>query len=136
MSSYTNVVVHLWLKTSGTFESGDYARAYVRVDGDDKPYFFNETESALNSHDYQEHTYEVPAGANSIVIVYQVRDSADDERIYIDDVMIMGDPGATPTPTPWLFPRKVNYQPGSSEGQEGHAIDDGSPYGTYGDYGW
>ena len=141
VAGHTNVGVHVWLKTGGVFEGGDYARAYVIVDGVTKPYFFNVTEGSLNPlYNYYEYTYAVPEGAGSIVIMYQVRDSANDEHIYIDDVWVSSDPPTTPTPTatptPWLFPKGVNFQPDGAAVPSGYAPDIGGPYEEERTYGW
>ena len=55
----------------------------------------------------------------------------------VDDVKIgAGYFTPTPSPTPWVFPKKVNYQLSDSEIPSEHAVDDGSDYGTHGNYGW
>jgi Zn-dependent M28 family amino/carboxypeptidase len=43
---------------------------------------------------------------------------------------------ATPTPTPTPPWGMVNFQPASSAPAAGYWPDDGSPFGTHGDYGW
>ena len=49
-------------------------------------------------------------------------------------------PTATPTPAPTSSPAptplRVNYQPGDASPPADYQIDDGSPYGTWGPYGW
>ncbi|MEI6634907.1 MAG: MBL fold metallo-hydrolase [Chlamydiota bacterium] len=45
-------------------------------------------------------------------------------------------PTVTPTPTPWIFPRRVNFQPSGSSSSGWFCADDGSDYGTCGDFGW
>ena len=154
ISGSTGVTVHLWLRTSGDFEGGDYARAYAVVDGADQPYFFNLVADNLDHQSYREYTYDVPDGSSTITLVYEVLDSANTEYIYLDDVRVTADPPPadtptatatptvtatptiTPTTTPWPFPRKISFQPSSSQPRDGFAPSDGSRYNDHTGYGW
>ena len=51
---------------------------------------------------------------------------------------IIPTPTIPPTPTPWEFPRRINYQPAGAAPAPGYAVDDGSDYGPRGEhyYGW
>ena len=104
ISGYTGVVVSLWLSSSGNFEGGDYASAHVSVDGEVQPCFLDLAADDLDYQPYKEYSFDVPDGARNISIIYEVRDSANTEHIYLDDVEVLGSrlPDVTPTCTPDL----------------------------------
>jgi hypothetical protein len=114
VSSYSGVIVRLWLASDGIFEGGDYARAYVEVDGAQKPYFVNLSGGALNNRSYGLFSYKVPEHSRRIKLVYEVKTSANNEIVYIDDVQVTANgyapvvpPTATPVPPIIIRPGKM-----------------------------
>lgn len=92
VNSYSDVAVSLWFTCADTdYESTDYAKAWVVVDGT-PTYFMDLGETQLEAHStgYVEYTCDVPAGANSIKIWFEAQNNADSERFYLDDVEVTG----------------------------------------------
>lgn len=104
VSSYDNVWVHVWIDTNwGGFESSDYIRGYVSIDGGawtEFFYIYDDTGSSPLPADYTEYTYNVGDTASTVRIKIEMRNSANTEIYYFDDVSITGISGGVPPPPP------------------------------------
>ncbi len=98
VSSYDNVWVHVWIDTNwGGFEASDWIRGSVQVDGGSWTEFFyvvDDTGGSPLPQDWTEYTYNVGDAASTVRIRIEMRNSANTEIYYFDDVSITGDAGA------------------------------------------
>jgi hypothetical protein len=86
----SDVRVKLHVRTSGNnFEGEEWVRAHVKADGVAQDPFLEETGNDLDTITaYREYSGSVPAGAQSIEIVYEVYSNANNEIVYLDDVEV------------------------------------------------
>ena len=85
-----DVRMKLHMRTSGNqFENDEWVRAYVKADGVAQDPFLEETGGDLDTiTEYREYSGSVPAGTDSIEIVYEVYTNANNEIAYLDDVEV------------------------------------------------
>lgn len=98
VSSYDNVWVHVWVDTNwGGFEETDWIRGSVQIDGGSWTEFFyvvDDTGGSPLPQDWTEYTYNVGDTASTVRIRVEMRNSANTEIYYFDDVSITGSASA------------------------------------------
>lgn len=102
VSSYDNVWVHVWIDTNwGGFESSDYIKGYVSIDNGawtEFFYIYDDTGSSPLPQNWTEYTYNAGDNASTVRVKLGMRNSANTEIYYFDDVSVTGSGGEAPPP--------------------------------------